>query len=60
MTTQAPVDRSHPAFRENAAPFYRIVREGLGDAVDGEHFWDTVAEDAVCSSSATCSPASGP
>lgn len=47
MGEQAPVNRSHPAFRENAAPFYGIVREGLGDAVDGEHFWDTVAEDAV-------------
>lgn len=43
----SPVDRSHPAFRQNAGPFYRIVRQGLGDAVDGEHFWDTVAEDAV-------------
>jgi uncharacterized protein len=43
----SPVDRSHPAFRENAEPFYRIVRDGLGDAVDGEHFWDTVAQDAV-------------
>ncbi|MES2170876.1 MAG: nuclear transport factor 2 family protein [Actinomycetota bacterium] len=47
MAEHAPVDRSHPAFRENAAPFYSIVREGLGEAVDGEHFWDTVAEDAV-------------
>ncbi len=43
----SPVDRSHPAFRENAEPFYRIVRQGLGDVVDGEHFWDTVAEGAV-------------
>lgn len=49
MTNQpsSPADRSHPAFRTNAKPFYRIVREGLGDAVDGEHFWDTVADDAV-------------
>lgn len=47
MAEQAPVDRAHPAFRENAAPFYRIVREGLGDTVDGEHFWDAVAEDAL-------------
>jgi uncharacterized protein len=43
----SPVDRSNPAFQENAEPFYRIVRQGLGDAVDGEHFWDTVAEGAV-------------
>lgn len=43
----SPVDRSHPAFRQNADPFYSIVRQGLGDAVDGEHFWDAVAEDAV-------------
>jgi ketosteroid isomerase-like protein len=47
VSEQAPADRSHPAFRENAEPFYRIVREGLGDLVDGEHFWDAVAEDAV-------------
>lgn len=47
MTGRFAVDRSHPAFRTNAEPFYAIVREGLGDAVDGEHFWDTVAEHAV-------------
>jgi len=41
------VDRSHPAFRENAAPFYQIVREGLKDEVDGDHFWDAVAENAI-------------
>jgi uncharacterized protein len=45
--TSSPADRSHPAFRRNAEPFYSIVREGLGDAVDGEHFWDTVADHAV-------------
>lgn len=45
--TSSSADRSHPAFRPNAEPFYAIVREGLGDAVDGEHFWDTVADDAV-------------
>jgi len=41
------VDRNHPAFRANAEPFYQIVRDGLKDEVDGDHFWDTVAEDAV-------------
>ncbi|KQR90686.1 MAG: nuclear transport factor 2 family protein [Microbacterium ginsengisoli] len=41
-----PADRSHPAFRPNADPFYAVVREGLGDLVDGEHFCDAVAEDA--------------
>jgi ketosteroid isomerase-like protein len=45
--TSSSADRSHLAFRRNAEPFYRIVREGLGDAVDGEHFWDTVADEAV-------------
>lgn len=41
------VDRNHPAFRENAKPFYDIARKGLGDEVDGEHFWDTIHKDAI-------------
>ncbi|SUJ28409.1 Ketosteroid isomerase-related protein [Sphingobacterium spiritivorum] len=40
-------DRNHPAFRENAEPFYQIVMDGLKGEVEGEHFWDTVAEDCV-------------
>ncbi|MDR2915133.1 MAG: hypothetical protein LBV74_09925 [Tannerella sp.] len=41
------VDRNHPGFSKNAEPFFRIVMEGLKGYVDGEHFWDVVAEDAV-------------
>jgi hypothetical protein len=41
------VDRNHPAFNKNAEPFYQIVMQGLKGEVDGEHFWDAVAEDAV-------------
>lgn len=41
------VDRNHPAFNENSKPFYDIILEGLRTEVDGEHFWDTVAENAV-------------
>ncbi|MCS2893137.1 nuclear transport factor 2 family protein [Parabacteroides faecis] len=41
------VDRNHPAFRENAKPFFSIVMDGLMGEVDGEHFWDAVAEDAI-------------
>jgi ketosteroid isomerase-like protein len=41
------VNRKHPAFRENAEPFYQIIMEGLKGEVDGEHFWDAVAENAV-------------
>lgn len=41
------VDRSHPAFKKGAEPFYRIIMEGLKSEVDGEHFWDAVAEKAV-------------
>jgi ketosteroid isomerase-like protein len=41
------VDRKHPAFKKEADPFYKIVMEGLKGAVDGAHFWDAVAEDAV-------------
>lgn len=41
------IDRNHPAFRENAAPFYNVIMEGLKGEVDGNHFWDAVAENAV-------------
>lgn len=40
-------NRKHPAFRENAEPFYQIIMEGLKGEVDGEHFWDAVDENAV-------------
>ncbi|MFC3747667.1 nuclear transport factor 2 family protein [Paenibacillus sp. GCM10012306] len=36
-----------PVGFENAAPFFNIVMDGLAGVVDGEHFWDAVAEDAV-------------
>jgi ketosteroid isomerase-like protein len=32
---------------KNAEPFFNIIMEGLKGEVDGEHFWDAVAEDAV-------------
>lgn len=32
---------------KNAEPFFNIVMEGLKGEVDGEHFWDAVADDAV-------------
>ena len=41
------VNRDHPAFNKNAVPFYRIIMQGLKGEVDGEHFWDTVDENAV-------------
>lgn len=41
------VDRKHPAFNKNAEPFYSIIMDGLKGEVDGEHFWDAVAEKAV-------------
>lgn len=41
------VNRNHPAFKKAAEPFYSIIMEGLKGEVDGEHFWDAVAEDAV-------------
>jgi uncharacterized protein len=41
------VDRKHPAFKKEADPFYRIVMKGLKGEVDGTHFWDAVAENAV-------------
>jgi uncharacterized protein len=41
------VNRDHPAFNKNAEPFYGIIMEGLKGEVDGEHFWDAVAENAI-------------
>lgn len=41
------MNRDHPAFKQGAEPFYKIIMEGLKGEVDGEHFWDAVAEDAV-------------
>jgi ketosteroid isomerase-like protein len=35
-----------PGF-EALAPFFRIIEEGLSGIVDGEDFFDTLAEDAV-------------
>ncbi len=32
---------------QNAEPFFHIVMDGLKGEVDGETFWDAVAEDAV-------------
>jgi hypothetical protein len=41
------IDRNHPGFNDNAEPFFTVVMKGLAGAVDGPHFWDTVAHDAV-------------
>ncbi len=41
------VNRNHPGFNKNAAPFFGIIMEGLKGEVNGEHFWDAVAENAV-------------
>jgi len=40
-------NRNHPAFNQNAKPFYDIILTGLKGEVDGEHFWDAVAENAI-------------
>jgi len=41
------INRDHPAFKKEAEPFYNIIMKGLKGEVDGAHFWDAVAEDAV-------------
>jgi uncharacterized protein len=41
------INRNHPAFKKEAEPFYNIIMEGLKGEVEGTHFWDAVAEDAV-------------
>jgi uncharacterized protein len=38
--------RDHSGFNKNAEPFFSIIMEGLKGEVDGEHFWDAVAENA--------------
>ena len=35
------------AGHEALNPFFEVVQQGLAGLVDGEHFFDTVAEDAV-------------
>ena len=32
---------------DGAAPYFNLVREALGDLVDGEHFFDIVTDDVV-------------
>uniref|UniRef100_I2PX26 Ketosteroid isomerase-like protein n=1 Tax=Desulfovibrio sp. U5L TaxID=596152 RepID=I2PX26_9BACT len=41
------MDRNRLGFKKEAEPFFSIVMEGLKDEVDGDHFWDAVAENAV-------------
>ena len=45
--TMRKVNKNHPAFNRNAEPFYSIIMEGLEGEVDGEYFWDAVAENAL-------------
>jgi len=41
------VNRSHPAFNINVESFYTVIMDGLKGEVDGEHFWDAVADNAI-------------
>lgn len=41
------MDAGNSGTKGNAEPFFAIVREGLGNAVDGSDSWDAVAADAV-------------
>ncbi len=47
MDKKERTNGSYPAFNKNAEPFYRIIMKGLNGEVDGGHFWDAVAENAV-------------
>ena len=40
------VDRKYTAFRA-LDPFFNIVQQGLAGLVDGDHYFDTLADDAV-------------
>ena len=44
---ESKLNRNHLGFNKNADPFFNIIMEGLKGEVDGEHFWDAVAENAV-------------
>jgi ketosteroid isomerase-like protein len=46
-TKARKLDRNHPAFNKNAEPFFSVIMEGLKGEVDGEHFWEAVAEKAI-------------
>lgn len=46
-TKAKQLNRDHPGFNKNAEPFFSIVMQGLKGEVDGEHFWDAVAPNAV-------------
>jgi uncharacterized protein len=35
------------ALYEGARPYFELVRKALGDLVDGEHFFDVVADDLI-------------
>jgi len=37
----------HFTYQNNASAFFNIIMEGLSGEVDGNNFWDVVAEDAV-------------
>ena len=39
-------DPKYAAFRA-LDPFFNIVQQGLAGLVDGDHYFDTIAEDAV-------------
>jgi ketosteroid isomerase-like protein len=39
-------NREYAAYR-GAAPYFDLVREALGDLVDGKHFFDIVTDDVV-------------
>jgi uncharacterized protein len=41
-----PEDSKYAVFRA-LSPFFAIIQEGLAGLVDGEHFFDTIAEDAL-------------
>ncbi len=41
------MNRNHPGFKREAEPFFSIIMQGLRDEVEGEHFWDAVAENAI-------------
>ena len=45
--TAKKLNRNHPAFNKNAEPFFNIIMQGLKGEVDGEHFWDAIAENAI-------------
>ena len=47
LSTTSKMDKSKYDMFKALDPFFNIVMKGLDGLVDGDHFWDAVADEAV-------------